>query len=120
MTTYSKSEAIALSDNALDSAYALAYDTGDVNSASALEQEIVTRLENVSSFVGGFFGYKKFPLYDERGHFKQSAEAQTSVKENAKDVAVGIVDFTAGSVWKIALPLIIIGGLYIYITKVKK
>jgi len=118
-------DAAALDDASLDTAYAAAFDSNDVSTASLLENEIITRLQSVGSFLEGIVGYSRFPLYSARGHFNQTGAAQSSVATAAANVgtaAVNGVGAVVGGITSAFLPVLLIGVAvaWFYFTKVKK
>ena len=107
-----------LSDAQLDDMYIQNYAAGNVGTYSAIEREIIERLSSVGSFVKGFFGSTRFPLYNGAGNFKQTVAAQESVADNAANVAGAIGGFS----FKVLAPVITLGviGLVIYFFVLKK
>ena len=107
-----------VSDNQLDDMYLQNFSAGNIGTTSVIESEIIDRLSSVGSFVKGFFGSTRFPLYNSRGNFKQSKVAKESVKDNAALVAGAIGGFS----FKVLAPVIAVGviGLIVYFYVLKK
>jgi len=118
-----------LSNDELDAMYADAFASYDnasgaekVTWAYALQplgSEINERLRNPLAFVGGFFGYTKFPKFDaiqrnhpEMGGFVQTQAAQESVDYRAdeigSDIKTGLALGVSGYVGAAALGLIVL------------
>jgi len=81
---------VGLSDAALDAAFSASYKLGDVATAQRYTEEIINRLANPFSFIGGLFGQQRFPLYEEVSTFNQSDGARESVADNALDVSTNL------------------------------
>lgn len=110
-----QADILKMSNSELDAAYAKAFDAKNVKEYTPLAMEILDRLQNFGAFVTGWFGVKKFPMYDARGYFKQVTVAQTAVKESAANVADNI---TFG--FKGAIALIVFLGVVVLVWKLKK
>lgn len=100
-----------MGDNALDTAFAAAFDHNDRPNTAKLADEIVGRATSPLSFAEGLVGHERFPLYNARMKFSQTS-AQTAVAESAKTVAGKVAtvasDVAAGA-FKFALPAILAG-----------
>ena len=125
-----------LSDADLDALYsttysafasASIYDKTTLSIAlSGIASEIIDRLINVSSFITGFFGFTKFPLYDAiqkadpslKG-FQQSTVAQTAVSQNASQLATNVTSAVKWGLSGTALVAAGLVGLYIYVNRRK-
>lgn len=104
-----------MSDSELDAAFAKAFDAKNTREYIPLNSEILDRLQSVGSFITGWFGAKRFPLFDARGNFQQVEAVREAVKTSAGNVA-GNISFGV----KGAIALIVFVGVIILVLKFKK
>ena len=76
------------------------------------EVEILKRLSDVQSFLGGLIGLTRFPQYDARGNFRQVEAARDSVSERSKKIGNDISNFGVGIYWKVVLLILLVFGVY--------
>ena len=95
-----------LSDGDLDAGYAAAFDAGNAAEANVYSQEILGRLQNVTSFVMGSLGFVRFPLYNARGTFKQVDVAQSAVTQSTQKIID--VGFHIGTIITILVAAVIL------------